>query len=68
MATEAPKTHRLVLRGHSEEVTEKELAAVKEMTGDRFSEYTVEDIQPTKPADVPSAPAKAKKEADTPAV
>lgn len=46
------KKHRLTLKGHTEEVTDAELAAIQKMTGDRFAEYTVEPIQPDKPADV----------------
>lgn len=61
MADAPKKTHTLTLGKHSEEVTEAELAATKKTLGDRrFAEYTVTPIQPAKPADVPSTPAKLK--------
>ena len=47
------KTHRLTLdNGHTEDVTEEELAAIKASQGRNFSQYTVTPIQPPKPADV----------------
>ena len=64
---DAKKLYTAKLKGHTEEWTQAEHDAVKSMTGDRFAEYEVTAIQPEKPADVPSAPAKPKKDADTPA-
>jgi len=62
--SDTKKTHKLTLGKHSEEVTEAEMASIKETVGvRRFAEYTVTSIQPAKPADVPSTPAKALKPA-----
>lgn len=51
--SEAAKKYRAKLgSGHSEEWTQAEHDSVKKALGRRFDEYTVEDIQPEKPADV----------------
>ena len=64
---DAKKTHLLTLGKHSEEVTEAELDSLKKAVGSRrFAEYSVTPLQPAKPADVPSTPAKALKAASTP--
>lgn len=63
---DAPKTHKLTLGKHSEQVTEQELAAIKTRTGRNFSEYEVTELQPKAPAELaPNKPAKdAPKDAD----
>jgi len=49
------KAHRLTLdNGHTEDVTDQELAAIKTQTGRNFPLYTVKPLQPKKPADVPA--------------
>lgn len=65
--SEAKKLYTAKLaNGHTEDWTEAEMQAVKAAFGDRFAEYEVTPLQPEKPADVPSAPSKAKaKDADS---
>jgi hypothetical protein len=47
------KTHTLQLgNAPKEEVTDAEMAAVKQATGQRFYQYDVQPIQPEKPADL----------------
>ena len=67
MAEAPKKTHLLTIGKHSEEVTQDELDGIKKAVGaTRFTEYTVSPLQPAKPADVPSTPAKGLKPASTP--
>lgn len=62
----ADKTHRVKLdNGHTEDVTDQELAAIKKQAGRNFSLYTVTPIQPKKPKDV-DAPAAIKASPATP--
>lgn len=65
---DAPKLYRAQLRSAApEEWTQDEHDAVQKMTGDRFSEYIIEPIQPVKPAgDVQTSKTKTK-DADAPA-
>lgn len=51
----APKTHKLTLGKHTEEVTAEELANLqKALPARAFSQYEVSELQPTKPADLPA--------------
>lgn len=47
------KTHTIQLgRAPKEEVTAKELEAVKQATGPRFAQYDVQPLQPATPPDL----------------
>jgi hypothetical protein len=51
------KTHTIQLgNAPKEEVTDAELAAVKEAFGPRFVQYDVQVLQPKEPADLTAAP------------
>jgi protein-disulfide isomerase-like protein with CxxC motif len=51
------KTHTIQLgNAPKEEVTAKELEAVKQATGPRFAQYEVQVLQPKEPADLTAAP------------
>lgn len=61
------KTHTIQLgRALKEEVTTKELEAIKQATGPRFAQYDVQPLQPATPPDL-TAGTKAGRAAATPA-
>lgn len=61
------KTHTIQLgSAPKEEVTDAELAAVKQATGHRFAQYDVQPLQPATPPDL-TAGTKASRPAATPA-